>query len=46
LGLSTGLGRDAARNPRPLEVVAAKQRAGRGGVDQGKVVCLALGVHP
>jgi hypothetical protein len=44
LGLSRGPGRVLPRIPRPLKVIAAKQRAGRGGVNQGKDLCPALGV--
>ncbi len=44
MGLSRGPGRDVVRNPRPLKVMAAKQRVGRGGINQGKDLCLALGV--
>jgi hypothetical protein len=43
LGLSRGPGRVLPRIPRPLKVIAAKQRAGRGGVNQGKDLCPALG---
>jgi hypothetical protein len=35
LGPTRGPGRDVDRNPRPLEVMVAKQRTGRGGVNQG-----------